>query len=116
MSTRLPRSRSMDRGCLAQDVMSAIEVAALLHDSAVEDVHLATDELSQLLLEPEPFEAGRAFTRLEAHQEVDVALAAEVLAQDRAEDFEPGDAPLPAEGGQGLGRDLQPLADHRLWT
>jgi hypothetical protein len=48
----------MDRGGLAQDVVPAVEVSALFHEPTIEDVHLATDELSQLLFELEPVEAS----------------------------------------------------------
>jgi hypothetical protein len=101
----------MDRGGLAQNVVPPIEVAALFDNPPIEDIHLAPDELGQFLFDLEPIQAGWTIARLEADEEVDIALVVEIVAQERAEDFELGDVPLPAEGCQLPGRDLETLAD-----
>src|SRR5947209_12198340 len=80
MSTRTPRSRSIDRRDLVQDVMPPIEVAALFHEPAIQEVHLATDQLGQFLLDLEPVEILGVPSWLEADQEVHVAFRAKVFA------------------------------------
>jgi hypothetical protein len=101
----------MDRFGLAQNVMPAVEVAALFDKTAIEDVDFAADELSQLLFDLEPGHVGWTLAGLEADEEVDIAVVAKILAQERAENLELGDVPLPAEGCQSPGRDREPLAD-----
>lgn len=101
----------MDRGGLAQNVVSPVEVAALFDNPAIEDIHLAPDELGQLLFDPEPIHVGWTFSGLEADEEVDIALVVEIVAQERPKDFELGDVPPPAEGHQLLGLDLKARAD-----
>src|SRR4051794_3219834 len=74
MSTRKPRSRSMDRSSLAQNVVPAVKIAALLHEPAVENVHLATDEPGQLIYDLEPGHVDGTLSGCEADQEVDIAF------------------------------------------
>jgi len=101
----------MDRGGLAENVVPAVEVAALLHKPAIEDVHLATDEPSQLFLDLEPGHVDWTLPGRETDQEVDIAFGAEILAQERAKDLELGNLPPPAEGCQISWCDLEPLGE-----
>jgi hypothetical protein len=101
----------MNRGGLAQNVVPAVQVAALFDKPAIEDVDFAADELSQLLFDLKPGHVGWTLTGLEADEEVDIAVVAKILAQERAKYLELGDVPLPAEGCQSPGRDLEPLVD-----
>lgn len=101
----------MDRGGLAQDVVSAVEIAALFHKPAIENIHLATDEPGQLFFDLEPSHAGWTLSGRKADQEVYIAVSTEIFAQERAKDFELGDVPPPAEGCQSPWRDLEPLAE-----
>jgi hypothetical protein len=100
----------MDRGGLAQNVVPAVEIAALFDEPAIENVHLAADELGQLFFDLEPSHVGWTLSGREADQEVDIAFSAEILAQKRAKDLKLGDLPPPAEGCQLPGCDLEPLA------
>jgi len=101
----------MDRFGLAQNVMPAVEVAALLDKTSIEDVDFAADEVSQLLFDLEPGHVGWTLTWLEADEEVDIAFVVKVFAQERAKNLKLGDVPLPAEGCQIPGRDLEPLVE-----
>jgi len=101
----------MNRSGLAQNVLPPIEVAALFDYAAFEQVHLAPDELGELLLDLEPIHAGWTLSGLEADKEVDIALVVEIVAQERPKDFELGDVPPPTKGGQLPRRDLETLAD-----
>jgi hypothetical protein len=100
----------MDRGGLAQNVVPAVEIAALFHEPAIENVHLATDEPGQLFFDLEPGHVDWTLSGREADQEVDIAFSVEILAQERAKDLELGDLPPPAEGCQISWCDLESLA------
>lgn len=100
----------MDRGGLAQYVVPAVEIAALFHKPAIENVHLATDEPGQLFFDLEPSHVGWTSSGREADQEVDIAFGVEILAQERAKNLKLGDLPPPAEGCQIPRCDLESLA------
>jgi hypothetical protein len=91
-------------------VVSAVEVAALFHKPAIENVHLATDEPGQLFFDLEPSHVDWTFSGCEAEQEVDITFGVEILAQERAKNLELGDLPPPAEGCQIPRCDLESLA------
>src|ERR1039457_1780108 len=98
MSSRDWRSRfGIEQLRFGQDGGGA--AVAFLQGAAVEQVHLASEQVLQFVFHVNAVEqAPVRFGRITGDQ-VHVAVGTEVDAQDRAEDFEPGNAPPPAKPG-----------------
>ena len=69
-------------------------------------VHVASEELAELVLQIDELEEADPGIGGELDEHVDVALGAEVLTQNGAEEGEPKDAGTPAEGSQALSVDI----------
>jgi len=69
-------------------------------------VDVASEELAELALQIDELEEAGPGIRSELDQHVDVALGAEVLTQNGAEEGEPTDAGAPAESSQPLRVDI----------
>lgn len=86
-------------------------------------VHVAPrDEVDRPAEQPllarssDPRSPTRASRRDELVQQVDVARRGEIIAQNRSEQVEPGDALLPADAGQTLLVDLETVANRHAIT
>lgn len=92
-----------------------MDVGVVMHDGVADEaiagealssvqVDLASEELAELALQSDELREADPGSGGELDQDVDVALRAEVLTEDRAEEGEATDAAALAEGRQQTGR------------
>ena len=77
--------------------MFAIAVAAALDGAAAYQVHRPAKQFRQILLHLRPIKQRWMRIRSQRRQQIYVAFIPEIVAQSRAEQFQPGDATLSAE-------------------
>ena len=80
--------------------MFAVAVAAAFNGPAAHQVHRAAKHFRQFLLHVRPVEQGRSGITSKRGQQINVAFIAKIIAQRRAEQFEPGNAVFPAESSK----------------
>ena len=87
--------------------MFAVAVAAVFNGAAAHQVHRTAKQVGQLFLHVGPIEQGRMRVRPQRRQQVHITFVAKIIAQSRAEQFQPGDAALAAEPAQMFGIEIQ---------
>ena len=67
------------------------------YGTAAHQVHRAAKQLTQFFLHIRPIEQSRVRVSSEGRQQIHIALCPKIIAQSRAEQFQPGNAVLTAE-------------------
>src|ERR1043165_8387770 len=115
MSSRYASSRCIDEHRVAQDLAPSDVVFAPLDDAPLDEIDVPPEETLQFLLDrgelaqPGAEISMRIFVH---HEEIDVAVTAEIIARGGHEKPQPPKPPLPAERRDRLGSASEALAQN----
>src|ERR1043165_10192607 len=115
MSSRDASSRDIDEPRVPQDLAPSDVVFAPLDDAPLDEIDVPPEETLQFLLDrgelaqPGAEISMRIFVH---HEEIDVAVTAELIAKRGAETRQLPNPPLPAERPDRLGSDTEALAQN----
>src|ERR1019366_9030895 len=105
MSARYALSFDINRPRGRKNGVAAIGIAAAFNGPTADQIHRAAKNFRQLELHVHPFQQTTVlvFFRRERAERIHVAARAEIIAEGRAENFQPGDAAFMAKLAHSLG-------------